>query len=123
MKRSEVLSIVGYGDDTGTGVAEVVVYDGPARVKRALAGLALSWGAALAGLFIPVAHFLLVPGFLIFGIIVFVSRMRVRVRAESVHGTCPDCGAEQDFEAAGAWSLPRRLDCTHCGRSLTARAS
>ena len=73
-------------------------------------------------MFIPVAHFLLVPGFFLFGVHVFLSRMRTADVTTSIRGTCPDCATEQDFEMGGPWGLPRSLACAECGRTLRANA-
>ena len=58
-------------------VTAVVIEQTPAqRLGRTLAGLGMFWALALGGLFIPVAHFILVPTFVVTGIIVAVKRAR-----------------------------------------------
>lgn len=116
----EPFSITGYGPTPTNGSASVVSLDGAGRLRRAGAALAASWAAAVASIFVPVAHFLLVPGFLVIGIVSFVVRFRTPKRAVSVRGTCPDCGTDQEFDTSGPWSLPRQLTCGSCHRSLTA---
>jgi uncharacterized protein involved in cysteine biosynthesis len=54
-----------------------------------LKGLALAWGAAAVSVFIPVAHFLLVPGFAVAGVVIFVKRMR-----------------DREATRAGPWDMP-----------------
>ncbi len=118
--RTEKFVLTGYGDSTTAGEATVVHFDRAERMARAGKGLAMAWGAALVSLFIPVAHFLLVPGFFLAGLVVFAKRMRRGVVVDSVHGTCPDCNHEQPFDVSSDWRLPMHLTCANCHRLLTA---
>ena len=119
----EPLTIHGYSDEVATGEATVVAFDRAGRWGRALRGLAVAWAVAVATAFIPVAHFLLVPGFGLFGVFVFFKRLRTRAVPTSVKGTCPDCGLAQSFDLGGEWQLPRTLNCTGCSRALKARSA
>ncbi len=118
--RTEQFVLTGYGDSTTAGEATVVHFDRAERVARAGKGLAMAWGAALASVFIPVAHFLLVPGFLLTGLAVFVKRTRRRAVVDTVRGSCPDCRHEQAFDTSSVWHLPMHLTCANCHRLLTA---
>ncbi len=118
--RSEPFLLTGYGGDSTPGVATVTTFDRAEGIRRAVKGLAVAWGAAVVSIFIPVAHFLLVPGFALAGVFVFTKRIRMREVAESIHGTCPNCGHEQDFNPSGDWHLPMHLTCANCSRLLTA---
>ncbi len=118
--RIEKFVLTGYGDSTTAGEATVVHFDGGERMARAGKGLAMAWGAALASVFIPVAHFLLVPGLFLAGLVVFVKRMRRKVVVDTVRGACPDCNHDQSFDTANDWCLPMDLTCANCSRLLTA---
>ncbi len=118
--RTEEFVLTGYGATTTSGEATVLHFDRAERIARAGKALAMAWGAALVSVFIPVAHFLLVPGFFLAGLVVFVKRMRRRVVVDTVRGACPDCEHEQRFDAPGAWRLPVHLTCANCHRLLTA---
>lgn len=118
--RSEQFEIKGYAPEPGSGSAEVLSFNRGERAQRALKGLGLSWLVAAGTFFIPVAHLLLVPAFFLFGIYVFVSRMRAEEVATRVIGSCPDCGAAQEFDTGGKWRLPRSLSCGECARTLRA---
>jgi hypothetical protein len=120
--RTEQLRIMGYADAPAHGLAEVFSFNKEERWGRALKGLGLSWLVAAGTAFIPVAHFLLVPGFFFFGMHVFASRVRTKEVTARIHGICPDCEVEQEFEAGGKWTLPRSLACGECGRTLRAHA-
>ena len=118
--RTEGFQLEGFSARPVVGSAEILSFDNRERLGRSLKGLGWSWVVSAGTVFIPVAHFLLVPGFFLFGIYVFVSRMRTTEITTRVHGTCPDCGSEQDFEAGGRWELPRSMTCGECGRMLRA---
>lgn len=92
------------------------------RLARTAAALGVCWGLALVSVFIPVAHFILVPTFFIAGIAVAVARAREATRLLGVHGVCPRCEQEQDFEAGGRFTPSRSLDCQKCHNTLTLTA-
>lgn len=101
-------------------VTAVIAEQSPGqRFARALAGLGLFWALALGGLFIPVAHFVLMPAFLTAGIIVAVKRAREDRRLLRVCGTCPRCGVVQEFKADGRFVSERSFGCPRCHGNLT----
>lgn len=101
-------------------VTAVVAEQSPGqRFTRAMAGLGLFWALALGGLFIPVAHFVLVPTFVTAGIIVAVKRAREDRRLLRVRGTCPRCGVAQEFKADGRLVSERSIGCPRCHGNLT----
>jgi hypothetical protein len=118
--RTEQFDILGYADGPAGGAAEVFSFSREERWARALKGLGFSWLVAAGTVFIPIAHFLLVPGFFFLGIYVFVSRVQTEEITTRIYGICPDCEVEQEFEAGGTWTLPRSLACRPCGRTLRA---
>ena len=120
--RHEAFSIAGYADHVTDGTATVLSFDSRERWSRALQGLGLSWLVAAGTAFIPVGHFLLVPGFFLFGIYVFTARLRTGEITVGMRGMCPDCGSDQAFDPGGTWILPRTLTCGECGRALRATA-
>ncbi len=93
------------------------------RLRRTAAGVGLCAGLALVSLFIPVAHFILVPTFVGAGIAVAVVRAREDTRLLRVHGVCPRCATAQDFEGGGRFTQSRTLDCPTCHTHLTLTAS
>jgi len=110
--------VSGYAAQKTDASVEVIRFDRKARVRRAVSALALWWAAALASVFIPIAHFALVPGFFIYGIVAARQRLKHEIVATRVEGTCPDCGAAQQFEAAGPWAPPVETACRQCSRRL-----
>ena len=112
----------GYSADTTPASARVAEYDASARLRRSMRGLVQCWGLAIAGVFIPVAHFFLVPGFFIAGIVVFFRRRTASRVILSIAGKCPDCGTEQSFDVPARWEPPLAIDCKNCHRRLTLSA-
>ena len=72
----------------------------------------------ISSVFIPVAHFLLVPSFALFGVYTFFERLSTREVVLAAQGVCPDCGKPQQLDISGRWHLPRRVACRHCQRPL-----
>jgi len=99
-----------------------VVRRSPAdRMRRALLGLGSFWGIAILCVFIPIAHFVLVPSFLIIGIVVAVRRLREGASVEAVTGVCPRCGVERSFEAGSALRAESTVSCRECHNQLELR--
>jgi len=89
------------------------------RLRRTAAGFGLCAGLALISLFIPVAHFILVPTFVGAAVVVAVARAREDTRLLGVHGVCPRCATAQEFKGGGRFTLTRSLDCPKCHANLT----
>ena len=89
------------------------------RFARTLAGLGMFWGLALASVFIPVAHFVLVPTFVVAGIVMALKRAREDRRLLLVRGACPRCGAVQELRPGGRFVDGRSFDCPKCHVNLT----
>jgi hypothetical protein len=106
-----------FGAEPRPATLTLVSLDPGRRLARALGVLALCWGGALVAVFIPVAHFVLVPGLAIAGVVWAVLRMRERERLLRVHGTCPRCGRVEDFVPAGG-GRSLAVTCPGCFNSL-----
>ena len=120
--RTRRLSLSGYHGAPTPATLVVVTFDRSARARRALKGLAGFWGAMVVSVFLPVAHFVLVPSFLFIGIWQFFRRLKQSEQLRGAHGRCPDCGAEQDFELGSA-RFPQSVTCGSCHRGLTLAAA
>jgi hypothetical protein len=84
------------------------------RLVRALAVLAACWGAAIVSIFFPVAHFFLVPGFLVPGVVWAVLRGRERQQVLRLQGVCPRCAREQEFVQGGRQNGQAWVSCPGC---------
>jgi hypothetical protein len=118
MTQTREFQLTGYGPAPTTATVTIRSFDKPERVRRALKGLATFWGAAIGSVFIPVAHFLLVPSFALYGAYTFFERLGAQQVVIAAEGTCPDCGKPQKLETGGRWHVPRNVACRYCQRSL-----
>lgn len=111
--------LTAFGHESRPATAVVIEQAAGARLGRVLAGLGMFWGLALISVFIPVAHFLLVPTFAVAGIVMAAKRAREDRRLVLLRGACPRCGAAQEFRPGGRFVAGRRLDCAACHGNLT----
>ncbi len=84
-------------------------WGGGDRRRRALMAALLAFVAACVAVFIPVLHFLLVPGLLIGGVVAALRRWRIAVQVTRARGVCPACEVE----------VERRLDVAHAAEIWT----
>jgi len=117
-QRARRLTLTGYHGAPTPVTLLVASFDRSARVRRAVKGLAGFWGAMIVSVFIPIAHFVLVPSFFFIGIWQFFRRLEMQEQVRGAHGRCPDCGTEQDFEL-GSRRFPQSVTCGSCHRGLT----
>ena len=111
-------TLTGYGGAPTNGTVTVQEFSRDERVRRALGALGKWWGIALLSVFIPVAHFILVPSFLLYGIWQFAQRIGTTTQTIDAHGVCPDCRAEQTLELAVRWRVPQPVSFRNCHRGL-----
>jgi len=98
---------------------QITHYDQTDRVKRTLQRLGFFWLLAGITLFIPIAHFVLVPGFLIAGPVMAYLTYQTREVRNHTTGTCPACGAADitlPMEAKD--TLPKWSYCPDCNAPL-----
>ena len=88
------------------------------RMSKALKVLALCWLGAGITLFIPIAHFVLVPGFLIAGPVMAYLRYKVDRATENVEVQCPACEKDVTIKLDAADRLPIYTYCSDCNQSL-----
>ena len=93
------------------------------RLGRAGVGLGIAWLLAFPAIFLPVLHFVLVPGFVIGGVVLAAVRLREDRTLARVEGTCPRCRAALDVTPGGRFRLPRSVQCPHCRNTLTLAAA
>src|SRR5215510_11662461 len=115
-------TLAAFGSTSTPATATIAIQTFEQRLARTAAGLGVCWGLALMGLFLPVAHFILVPTFAIAGIAVAALRIREDRRLLRVRGACPRCGATQEFKGGGRFTVERTLDCPRCHNHLTLTA-
>lgn len=88
------------------------------RMGRAGKALAIAWLLALVTVFIPIAHFVLVPLFVIAGPVMAFARYRVETVVEKARGICPECAHAIDIPLDPADKLPKWSYCPDCNKPL-----
>jgi hypothetical protein len=111
-------TLTAFGAEPQGAKATVLEQSPGRRLARALAALGVFWALALAGLFIPVAHLILVPAFIIAGIVAAAMKGREDRLLLRVRGVCPRCGVKQEFAVGGRFRRERNFDCPHCHNAL-----
>lgn len=100
------------------GVARVRERDSAERTARALQGAGVCVLIAAAGVFLPIAHFVLVPGFLIAAPIVGLRRLREAASVVALSGTCPRCDQPRTFDAKGKFAPAMKTSCGVCSFAI-----
>jgi len=93
-------------------------YSSNERRKRAILTLLGFWALAALSIPILIAHFVLVPGFFIGGIVMSTKRWKTEEEAESVSGTCPNCHTDITINLEKKGELPQWQYCPVCNDSL-----
>jgi hypothetical protein len=88
------------------------------RVLRALVALGVLWLLALISVLIPVAHFVLVPGFLLAGPVVALMRYRVTEVNERITWVCPSCHDALEIQLDSSDNLPMWTYCPPAGHPI-----
>lgn len=102
-----------------TGQATFIERAPPTRMMRAAIVWGGCWVAAFVCVFIPLLHFILVPGFLIAGVLLGVSRLREDVTLATIEGACPRCKAQRTFVVGGRFTEGRTVHCDGCGNAFS----
>jgi len=99
-------------DVSSTGEVLIEEFDHNDRVKRAAKAWIISWALAVASLPLIIAHWVLVPGFLIAG--PFMARRYFRIESvpKTVSGACPICGEDTAIKLEGGDKLPMWTYCS-----------
>jgi hypothetical protein len=112
--RERGATLEAFGAPVSRATARLVSQNQGQRFARALGALAACWAAAIVSVFFPVAHFFLVPGFIVLGVVLAVLRGRERERLLGVHGVCPRCHREQDFGRGDREGRQTWVTCPGC---------
>jgi hypothetical protein len=111
-----------FGAPATDGVATVYPRSLGSRAGRAALALGVAWSLAFPAVFLPVAHFVLVPGLIVGGVVLAVMRLAERRTLARVHGVCPRCHGTLDLTPGGRFRLPRAVQCVRCRNELTLAA-
>jgi hypothetical protein len=89
-----------------------------ARFAGAFKTLGVCWLLAVVAVFMPVLHFVLVPGLLLLGPLLFLGKLAEGVTLLGATGPCPACGATITHRVK-LRALPKmEIRCDGCGRAI-----
>jgi len=120
--RTIDISISLSGARTTQGKATVLDRSPPDRLLRAALALLALWAAGAACIFIPVAHFVLVPAFAMAGVVLAAFRLREGSSLMGAVGVCPRCEVERQFPPSGRYHEGGTIHCDGCGSLLAVKA-
>ena len=106
------------GETTTTAVGTVHEWTTLERARRAAMALGLMWGLAGVSIFLPILHFVLVPGFLLLGPVIAILQFTEQKRLKSMKGSCPRCKVERDFPLELRFNGKRSFTCDGCGNLI-----
>ncbi len=100
-----------------SGVVYYKEWSAQEKLRRGGKTLGILWGLAVISVFIPIAHFVLVPLFLIAGPIGFAFVFNSENSILGGIAPCPDCKQEFDIvKSKVEW--PQKDICSHCRHSV-----
>lgn len=96
------------------GTLYVANFDNRERLSRAAKACGFCWLFALLSVPIVIAHWVLVPGFLLAGPIIAIRRYKIASAVERAEGTCPLCNVTVTVPMEAEDTLPKRTYCPKC---------
>jgi len=97
---------------------QIVSFTPQEQKMRAIKALLTLWLIAALCVLIPIAHFILVPGFLIAGGIAAFRKWKLPAEGREASGECPDCHHAVHIDLEKNSDLPQWHNCPECGVSL-----
>ena len=85
---------------------------------RAIKTLLLFWLIAAVCVLIPIAHFILVPGFFIGGMVAASRKWKRTAEGIDAEGICPVCQNAVTIDLEKSAELPQWRTCPQCSESL-----
>ncbi len=110
--RYRTISIKNADNNSTTGQLHITHYSQSERTARALKMLALMWLLAIITVFIPLAHFVLVPAFLIAGPVIAYKRYQMEEHPSNADGECPTCKQPSSIHLEPSDTLPMWTYCS-----------
>ncbi len=120
--RTIDVSISLSGSPSTRGRAKVLDRSPPDRFLRAALALLALWAVAAACIFVPVGHFVLVPGFAMAGLVLAGFRIVEGSSLMGTTGVCPRCLVEKEFPPSGRYKDGGgTVHCDGCGSLLAVK--
>ncbi|MDX1812680.1 MAG: hypothetical protein R3240_12065 [Gammaproteobacteria bacterium] len=117
-KKELTIEIQDDNDHSAEGTLFYTAYNPADRTTRAITALVVCWLLAGVTLFIPIAHFFLVPAFLIAGPVLAFSRYKQEDSKEKVEGTCPRHNGQVTIKLENTDKLPKWTYCPECDGAI-----
>ncbi len=105
-------------DSTNPAEMHLTAFSQQEMKTRALKSMLTFWLIAAICVLIPIAHFVLVPGFFIGGIVVASRRWKTEEEGRDATGICPDCGKDICIPLDKIAELPQWHDCPDCSKPI-----
>jgi len=99
-------------------VLHSIIYDSSERMTRALKMGGFFLLLAIVSVFIPLAHFVLVPSFVITAIVLPFMVHKLIEASEKAEGVCPSCHEQVTIKLDPKDKLPLWRYCPNCDKSL-----
>ncbi|NOX77266.1 MAG: hypothetical protein GXP17_11785 [Gammaproteobacteria bacterium] len=112
------ITLTGKDSNSTPGTLQTTRFDQSDRLKRALQRLGFFWLLAGITIFIPLAHFVLVPGFFIAGPVIAYMTYQTHWVRNHAAGVCPTCQQEIQLSLDARDQLPKWTYCPTCNAPL-----
>jgi len=113
-----ILKVTAHQTKTQEGVFHFTRFSSADRTGRALKVLGVCWLIAGVTVLIPLAHFVLVPGFFIAGPVMALMRYKVDKAAEKVAVKCPECEKNVEIQMEASDWPPMYTYCPKCNTGV-----
>ena len=117
-KETLAIEIQDDNDNSAQGVLHFTAFNPADRTSRAIIMLVVCWLLAGVTVFIPIAHFFLVPAFFIAGPIMAFSRYKQTDAKETVEGECPRHKGDFTLKLEATDKLPKWTYCPECDGAI-----
>jgi len=108
-------------DEANPAEMHVIVFTPQEQKMRALKSMTVFWAIGALCVLIPIAHFILVPGFFIGGIVAASRRWKIEEEGIDATGSCPACHNDIRITLEKNSELPQWHDCPECADPLELR--
>ena len=105
------------------GIARIRTRDAGERRARALRAVGVCVLLSAFSILLPIAHFVLVPGFLIAASVVGVRRLREHASIVGLSGVCPRCLEPRRFAVKEAFGDAVSTSCEKCSFAIDVETS
>lgn len=107
------------GGKSSQGTATLALYTEAEKTQRARKAFFLFLGLGFFSVFLPLAHFFLVPGFLLASPWAYRWAKKQRGLLQKLEAPCPFC-TKPIHHAGGGLDWPLRFVCSHCHEPVRA---